>query len=241
MSPMVPRPEIWPLAQTNATPSPRNFLSTATTALVELRQAWDNVNMNDPDKSEVRSILNQATKVDVGLFSWTYCLPPHWLPVPATIIPQSVRDASLYRNRCDCYNDLWIGATWNTYRDCRMLVQSIMLKCLRLLPSEDPDGARFTGAQKTIQSLADDVCASVPYFMGNQMESVRLVPDLVQYPYAEERPITSTHKMSAPLMGPWHLFAFLRNLHTSNFNLPPEQLSWVEMQMNRILTIYFQR
>ncbi|KAJ6157704.1 hypothetical protein N7470_005296 [Penicillium chermesinum] len=240
-SPMVPKPEIWPLAQVNPTPSPRNFLSTAASALVELRQAWDEVNVRQPDESDLISLLNKATQVDIGLISWSYWLPAHWLPQRATIIPPSVRGAGIYRNRCDCYNDMWIGSTWNTYRDCRMLVQSIMLNCFRLLPSKDPDGVKSAQAQSTLRSLADDVCASVPYFLGSQVRSVRMVPDLVDYPYSEDRPVTSTHKMSAPLMGPWHIFPYLRNLQTSTFGLPPEQLSWIETQLERILVIYFQR
>lgn len=240
-NPMVPKPEIWPLAQASSSQSPRNLLSTVSSAIVELRYKWDSIRKDQPDESQLISLLNQATQVDISLFSWSFSLPDHWLPVAATIIPQSVRDAGMYRTRCDCYNDLWIGATWNTYRDCRMLVQSIIIKCLRLLPSADPEGDRSANAQKVIQSLADDVCGSVPYFLGNQVESVRMVSDLIQYPFAEERPVTTTHKMAAPLMGPWHLFTFLRNLHTSDFGLPPEQSKWVEMQMERVLTIYFQR
>ncbi|KAJ5220261.1 hypothetical protein N7468_009465 [Penicillium chermesinum] len=213
-SPMVPKPEIWPLAQVNPTPSPRNFLSTAASALVELRQAWDEVNVRQPDESDLISLLNKATQVDIGLNFMV-------ILAASTLAPSTSNNNPPLRPR--------------------MLVQSIMLNCFRLLPSKDPDGVKSAQAQSTLRSLADDVCASVPYFLGSQVRSVRMVPDLVDYPYSEDRPVTSTHKMSAPLMGPWHIFPYLRNLQTSTFGLPPEQLSWIETQLERILVIYFQR
>ena len=95
--------------------------------------------------------------------------------------------------------------------------------------------------EATIHQLADEICASVPYFLGSQLESVRMKSGLVEYPFAETRPVTHTHKQSAPLIGAWHIIAFLRNLQTSELGLPQEQIGWVEQQMKRILAIYFQR
>ena len=65
--------------------------------------------------------------------------------------------------------------------------------------------------------------------------------DLVEYPFAETRPVTSTHTQSAPLMGAWNVIAPLRNLQISGLGLPTEQIGWVKDQMNRVLVIYFQK
>ncbi|KAJ5116325.1 hypothetical protein N7456_000673 [Penicillium angulare] len=238
--PMVPTPEIWPLAQSKTAPSPRIFLSLAASEIVTLRQSWEKMR-SEPTESEVLSVLDIATQIDTSLLSWTYWVPSNWSPVTASIIPQSVRDAGLYNNLCDCYADMWIASTWNTYRDCRVLVQSIMLKCLRLLPAKAQYESRAAGIQLTIQKLADEICASVPFFLGSQMESVRMKSSLVQYPFAETRPVTSTHKQSAPLMGAWQVFPCLRNLQTSDLGLPSRQVKWLEEQMNRVLVIYFQK
>ncbi|KAJ5288628.1 hypothetical protein N7478_001658 [Penicillium angulare] len=239
--PMVPTPEVWPLAQTKSAPSPRIFLSLAASEIVTLRQLWEQMRSERPTESEVLSVLNKATQIDTSLVSWKYWVPSNWNPVAASIIPQSVRDAGLYNNLCDCYADMWIASTWNTYRDCRILVQSIMLKCLRLLPPEAQNGNRVAAVQSTIQKLADEICASVPFFLGSQMESVQMKSTLVQYPFAETRPVTSTHKQSAPLMGAWQIFPCLRNLQPSDLGLPSRQVKWLEEQMNRVLVIYFQK
>ncbi|KAJ6114943.1 hypothetical protein N7486_000721 [Penicillium sp. IBT 16267x] len=240
-TPMVPLPEVWPLSPPKTPPSPRVFLSTAASEIVSLRTSWEKLRTEKSSETEIISVLNRATQIDINLVSWTYWIPENWKFVAASIIPQSVRDAGLYLHHCDCYTDMWIASTWNSYRDCRILVQSIMLNCLRLLPTHDPDGIKSVAIQSTINKMADGICASVPYYLGSQLESVRLKQGLIMYPFADTRPVTSTHKQSAPLMGPWHLIPFLRNLLTPDLHLPPEQTSWVEEQMNRVMVIYFQR
>ncbi|KAJ5930530.1 hypothetical protein N7466_006023 [Penicillium verhagenii] len=219
-TPMVPIPKVWPLSLPKTPPSPRVFLSLASAETVSLRQSWEKLKAEDLNETEVKSFLDKATQIDTNLVSWTYLIPEHWNSVPATIIPKSVREAGLYLHRCDCYTDMWVATTWNTYRDCRILVQSIMLECLRLFPASDPDGSKAAAIQLTINKMADDVCASVPYYLGSQTESVRLKQDLITYPFAESRPVTHTHRQSAPLA---------------------EQISWVAKQTNRAMVIYFQR
>jgi hypothetical protein len=134
-----------------------------------------------------------------------------------------------------------IAATWNTFRDCRLVLQTIMLSCLRILYLQDPGCRRVTAIQDTIRGIADDICATVPFFLGSQSESIRMKYGLVEYPYAETRPVTLTHKQSAPLIGAWHMFGYLRNLQSADLNLPGAQQVWLKEQMERILVIYFQK
>ncbi|KAJ5710963.1 hypothetical protein N7488_005119 [Penicillium malachiteum] len=240
-TPMVPTPEIWPIPQCETPPSPRIILSSVAAEVVNLRQSWEELQSEISDETQISSILDKATQIDAKLLSWTYCVPEDWNPIPATTIPESVRNAGLYHNLCDCYTDMWIASTWNTYRECRILLQCIMLRCLHQLPSEKIDATREATMQSTIQKLADDICASVPYFLGNQTESVRMRSDLVDYPFSETRPVTSTHKQAAPLMGAWQVVSRLRNLQRSGLGLPPEQINWLEEQVNRLFGIYFSR
>ncbi|KAJ5639650.1 uncharacterized protein N7484_007512 [Penicillium longicatenatum] len=240
-TPMVPIPEVWPLSPPKEAFSPRVFLSTAASEIVSLRKSWEKLKTKVPTEAEITSVLNKATQIDIKLVSWTYRIPENWNFVAASIIPQSVRDAGLYLNHCDCYSDMWIASTWNTYRDCRILVQCIMLNCLRLLPPHDLDGIKSAAIHSTISKMADEICGTVPYYLGSQLESVRLKQGHITYPFAETRPVTTTHKQSAPLMGPWHIMLFLRNLLVPGLDLPPEQTRWVEEQVNRVMVIYFQR
>ncbi|KAJ5738474.1 hypothetical protein N7493_001629 [Penicillium malachiteum] len=240
-TPMVPTPEIWPMPQCETSSSPRIVLSSVAAEVVNLRQSWEKLQSKISDETQISSILDKATQIDAKLLSWSYCVPEDWNPIPATIIPESIRKAGVYRNLCDCYTDMWIASTWNTYRECRILLQSIMIRCLHQLPSESIDATREATMQSTIQKLADDICASVPYFLGSQTESVRMRSDLVEYPFSETRPVTSTHKQAAPLMGAWQVVSRLRNLQRSGLGLPPEQIDWLEKQVNRLFGIYFAR
>ena len=236
---MVPTPKVWPLSQPSAPSSPELlFLSTAS-QLVNLRLAWEEMMARSDPAPYATAILNKATVIDNTLVSWSYRVPQNWVPVAASLIPQSVRNAGVYRNRCDCYSDMWIAATWNNYRGCRILLQTIKLGCLRVLPAQDPDGRRTESVTATIHRLADDTCASVPFFLGSQMESVRMKCGLVEYPFAETRPITLDHKQAAPLMGAYFLFAFLKNLQSSDLGLPGGQQKWLDEQINRVVNIYF--
>lgn len=237
---MVPTPKVWPLSRPQLPLLPRPMLATAASDLVDLRHAWDSMMHKSPDEATATAILNKATDIDVNLAAWSQSVPPHWAPVAAVLIPQSVRDTGLYRRRCDCYSDMWIAATWNMYRDCRIVVPSIILKCLRILSSsQDVDGSRAASVITTTHGLVDDICATVPFFLGSQLESVRMKFGFVDYPSAETRPVTLTHTQTAPLIGAWFVMPFLRNLKASELGLPQEQLDWLQRQMERILVIYF--
>lgn len=239
--PMVPTPKVWPLSQPTPQPEPRILLATAASEIVNLRFSWEQILSRPSDEAGGMALLEKACQIDRNLATWSYLLPPNWAPVAASLIPQSVRDAGVYNNRCDCYIDIWTASTWNTYRDCRILVQLIILGCLRMMPSHDPDGIKAAMAMNIAHRLADDICASVPFCLGNQMESVRMRPGLVEYPFAETRPLPWTHHQIAPLMGPWILAPYLRNLLSSDIGLPTAQMMWVQSQIERILVIYFQR
>ena len=194
-----------------------------------------------PKRATVTSLLTKAIEIDTNLAAWAHLVPPHWTPVAASIIPQSVRNAGIYKNRVDCYTDIWIASTWNTYRDCRILVQSIILSCLRMTPSQDLQGLKTMMAISTAHRLADEICASVPFFLGSQVESVRMKTGLVEYPFAETRPVSQTHRQIAPLMGAWFVLPCLRNLQAGGLGLPSEQIDWLNGQIDRVRVIYFQK
>lgn len=249
--PMVPTPKVWPLTAPIAQTAPEQ-LQVASSGLVNLRLAWESLASRPPSqiiRSEILHLMSQAQELDVKLVGWVHTVPPNWLPSPATMIPQSVRAAGVFNDRCDCYSDIWVAATWNSYRDSRIVVQKIILSCLRMLTDNDtnihislPSNQTIltlkTTAEATIQSLAMDICACVPFFLGSQMESVQLNPYKVEYPEAERRIVTHGHQQTAPLLGGWFLITFLGNLCTSGLCLSEEHLVWIRGQMQRILQIY---
>ncbi|KAE8148801.1 C6 zinc finger domain protein [Aspergillus avenaceus] len=235
--PTVQTPDVWPLA----TPIPQSVSSQLTadaSELVNLRQLWDNYaaqpDMGSPE--ELRHILSMAENLDGKLLAWEYVLPKHWIPRQATIIPESVREAGIFRNRCDCYDEMWIACTWNTYRETRIGVRKIIINCLRLLP--EPDTLKIQSTISTIQQMASDICATVPYFLGSQTMSVHLNPYKVQYPEMEGHRVSPAHQETAPLLGGWFILSSLENLCSPELCLPEDQRVWVMEQLHRIWRIY---
>ncbi|KAE8359883.1 hypothetical protein BDV27DRAFT_47627 [Aspergillus caelatus] len=236
--PTIEMPDVWPMTA----PIPQSAssqLTAAATELVNLRQVWDKFT-SQPElygADEINHIYSMAMVLDSKLCAWTWALPQHWAPVPATMVPQSVREAGMFRNRCDCYTEMWIGSTWNTYRESRIVVQNIILNCLRLLPNLGTPN-RVETVISTIREMATDICAAVPFFLGSQTMSVHLDPSKVEYPEAEERRVTSAHQQTAPLLGGWLIRSELEYLCSPDLCLPDEQQTWVKSQMHRIWRIY---
>ncbi|KAF7594814.1 hypothetical protein BBP40_008143 [Aspergillus hancockii] len=235
--PTVEIPDVWPLAP----PIPQSASSQLTAAaaeLVELRQVWDNFTSHPElhDTDELNRIYSMAIDLDTKLSAWKWALPPHWAPVRASTIPQSVREAGAYKNRCDCYTEMWIASTWNTYRELRITVQKTILNCLRLLNIDSTENVQ--SVISTIHTMATDICATVPFFLGSQTMSVQLNPYKVEYPEAEGRRVTMAHQQTAPLLGGWLILSFLENLCSPDICLPDEQRTWVKEQMRRIWRIY---
>lgn len=240
---LVQIPEIWPVSSAVPQSAASSELSFASTELVSLRLAWQQLNASTEARNPIQltTLLDKATTLDTRIASWTNALPAHWMPIQSTTIPASVLTAGIFANRCDCYCDLWIASTWNFYRDSRIVIHNIILHCLRMLPSHGETLARIEFSSSMIRSLATDICASVPFFLGSQMVSVpmNLVPsNNVEYPVAENRPVTAAHQQTAPLLGGWFVLSYLESLSSPNLGLDEELVGWMRGQVQRILKIY---
>ncbi|RDH23289.1 hypothetical protein M747DRAFT_231926 [Aspergillus niger ATCC 13496] len=228
--PTMQTPNQWP----PSAPVPQSASSqllTITSELVSLRQAWDRFNEEGTNHvHDIQEILSRAYSLDANLEAWKYALPEHWKPLPAVYVPQSVREAGMYKNRCDCYTDLWMAGTWNFYRDSRIVVQNIILRCLRILP----DGVMLEHIQETInliETLALDICATVPYILGSQTMSVHVSGQKIEYPEADGRRVTTPHYPTAALVGGWMVSSHLSNLEL--LCLSEEMNTWIRAQKER--------
>ncbi|OJJ75575.1 hypothetical protein ASPBRDRAFT_118194 [Aspergillus brasiliensis CBS 101740] len=228
--PTMQTPNQWPPSPA-APQSASSQLLMITSELVGLRQAWDRFNEDGANHvDDIHDILTRAYHLDANLEAWNYALPEHWKPLPAVVVPQSVREAGMYKNRCDCYTDLWMAGTWNFYRDSRIVVQNIILRCLRILP----DGVLPEQIQATmdlIETLALDICATVPYILGSQTMSVHVSPQKIEYPEADGRRVTTPHYPTAALVGGWMVSSHLSNLEL--LCLSEEMNTWIRAQKER--------
>lgn len=235
--PIIKTPKLWPLLSYLPPQTAAARLTVAAFEMVNLRVAWEEALSLPFEKQRILDIMEMAIDVDHQLTAWAFSVPLHWIPVPASSIPQSVRDAGIYRDRCDCYFDMWVASTWNYYRDSRIVVQAILLDCISMLPDEaPPDSAQR--ALTTIQCLVDDICATVPFYLGSQKEPAHLNMTGIEYPSAAGRPISEAHRRSAPLLGAWFLLPYLDNICCPQLGLCEEQLKWIGEQCQRIRRIY---
>ncbi|RAL02839.1 C6 zinc finger domain protein [Aspergillus ibericus CBS 121593] len=232
--PTMATPTVWrtaPAAPQTATTQ----LWMATSELASLRQAWDQFNYaNAYHIKEVEELLARAIRLDAQLEAWTYALPTHWKPVPATSIPPSVRQAGMYKNRCDCYTDMWVAGTWNFYRDSRIVVQNIIRCCLELLPGSTSE--QIQASVEMIYRLSLDMCGTVPYILGSQTMSVHVGQEKIEYPEADGRRVTAAHHQTAALIGGWVVSCHLSNLQL--FCRDAELNAWAGVQKERVLRIY---
>ncbi|KAL4918597.1 hypothetical protein BDW62DRAFT_63762 [Aspergillus aurantiobrunneus] len=231
-SPLFRKPEVWPLSP-GIPELASSRLMTISTTLVELRVRWEDfaARADNTSPDEIEAIFSEARSIDDQFVAWTHSLPKHWDPAPATFFPQSVRDAGAYQDRCDCYTDLWVAETWNNYRTFRLRVQNIILRCLSLLPSRTEDIESTTA---TIHTLATDICASVPFYLGSQTGSMHITDSRVEYPSAETK---CSPQRAAPLVGGWFIRPSLDVLCTTE-NLPEDLVGWARGQVQRVQQIY---
>ncbi|RAL12211.1 DUF3433 domain-containing protein [Aspergillus homomorphus CBS 101889] len=233
--PVMQTPKVWPPAPV-APESASTQLLMATSELVSLRQAWDKLvlDVRADNVTEIEAILARAMHLDTRLVAWTHALPLHWHPVPATMICESIRKAGMYKNRCDCYSDIWIASTWNFYRDSRIVIQNIILGCLRMLPPPlRTDNIQC--ALDIIQDLATGICATIPYFLGSQSMPARMGMEKIDYPEADGRRVTAAHRQTSPLLGGW--LASTNLLNMAMLPLTDELHAWILEQKQRAQNI----
>ncbi|KAL4873552.1 hypothetical protein BDV12DRAFT_182336 [Aspergillus spectabilis] len=226
-------PEVWPLSP----PIPQlasSRLTMISTNLVKLRESWMRFSARDGPVNlhKVEAILSEARHIDDLFSAWTLSLPKHWDPTPASFIPQTVRDAGLYQGRCDCYTDSWIAETWNEYRTYRLAVQNIIFRCLCLMSSCAVDIQSTTAI---IYTLATDICATVPFFLGSQTGSMQITDSRVEYPLADwGRTSSASRQQTAPLVGGWFIIYPLQSLCSAE-TLPEDLIHWAQGQVQRTI------
>ena len=140
------------------------------------------------------------------LLEWKDKLVPSWHPISLspTEIPSSVREAGIYNNLCHVYPSISISGIWHTYRVERIILLRIILCCdqtQRNTPpshpeSPDPSASSSStisgGDEAPLQHLIDDLCASIPFHLGNRTD-----------PGTISEFNTSTSSSASNLVFPW--------------------------------------
>ncbi|KAL8829248.1 MAG: hypothetical protein Q9191_002122 [Dirinaria sp. TL-2023a] len=174
-------------------------------------------------------LISRAKTVDSNLGAWLEIVPSNWLPrrVVGESVPPTIREAGMYNGYCDIYPDILVATTLNEWRAAR-------LKLLALVARYEPDEQ----VTANIQRLADDICASLPFHLGDRIEMTPIYFARSLYPTPEGQPLPQGHHQNASAFGGWYLYSPLKEITNVFMYLREGQPEWVLGQMKRLAKIH---
>lgn len=180
------------------------------------------------------SLLLGAEVLERRLMSWAKALPSHWSPAKVSIdqVPASIISAGFYGKSCDIYQDIMICATWNDWRTAR-------LKVLALIATHKT-GPERAAVTTTIQEIADDICASIPFSLGSRTTPAPLHDTQnISYPTLPGTAETpEVHYRTAAAYGGWYLFSPMKQIVAVGAYLREGQMLWMALQLRRLAGVY---
>lgn len=192
------------------------------------------------DASDALMVLREATELDQRMLAWEGSTPSDWAPIRVfgdECIPRSVRETGLYQNHCDIYKSIFVAERLNSHGSSRIKTQMIIQDCIRSLNKSSPAAAALVGLD-IVQMLADDICASVPYHLGDRTSRARIDDKTVQYPHLLGCSVSDDHLLTASSFAGFLLTRRLGELLSLKAPLRTGQRQWIGGQLQRVKAIY---
>ncbi|CAF9923110.1 MAG: hypothetical protein HETSPECPRED_005243 [Heterodermia speciosa] len=213
--------------------------------LLASASALETTPVNRP--SLASEILAKAHGLDQRLLDWTAAMPPDWKPTScdAESVPRTIRDAGLYHDRCDIYPSIFTATTLTSHASSRINLQLTILACLPHLPTRAAHPFLSSAqeqqrtARATVQRLADTICASVPFYLGDRASVLRIDDQTIRYPRVGSGATPVEHYRTAAAYGGMFLMQRLPQLLA--LPLREGQREWVLGQMGRVKRVYLAR
>lgn len=142
--------------------------------------------------------------IDRRLVEWSGEVPLSWLPSRVSgneCIPLSITQAGLYQSHYHVYLSVQIANSWNRRHISRIRVQAVTIAQLSLQPPSLANYISQAACQNRIQQLIDDICATIPFYLGDRIKPGRIGYKSVQYPHVPGSPVPEAHYQMAPAMG----------------------------------------
>ena len=141
------------------------------------------------NRSVAQRLLKDAKDIDLGLESWASTIPEEFLfsSVPLQTGPLADETSlALYPHSMDIYCDHAMANIWNSWRTTRITVLRIISTCTDILNHSNPiistDPSTLTPLDM-IQSLVDDICATVPFHLGHHERTWDDGKAIADYPH----------------------------------------------------------
>lgn len=202
------------------------------TIIVDLANLQATIKHSNTFRHKVQDteLLAQALDIDQRLQNWEESLPISWLPShvygPSCIAP-SIVAAGVYQSHCTVHCSLSVSGIWNRYYSSRIRVLTILQT---FLPSE-------VMYHQQIQQLVDNICAVVPFHLGDRMETSELGNKSVRYPTIRGEKLADEHYIIASAKGGIILLEPL-GLLMGRTDLREGQREWIGGQIKRIYKLY---
>lgn len=112
---------------------------------------------------QLREVILHGMELDLKIVQWAESLPSIWKYT-------SIRNNSTTSsppNSVQVHQDFFTAGTWNSWRSMRIRLIQILMATVELLREEAIDfGSQMIRWRKTLLDLANDVCSTVPYLLG---------------------------------------------------------------------------
>lgn len=231
----------WTTGTQGGSETPEIDLELINVEVANLQVAALKLNDDSPDMASMASgLITKAKDLDERLLAWTSLMPDAWVPKwiqDPELIPLSVRNAGLYQDHCTIHQSMWTADTLNTHCCSRIKIGLVTLACLKHVNNPALNATRAE-TLKTMQGLADTICASVPFHLGDKMEARRIDDKNVQYPHVGNESTPDEHYVTAAAYGGMFLMKRLVELLQLGPLLRAGQQQWILGQMGRIKNIY---
>ena len=195
----------------------------------------------DSRQSEIRKLLCESSEIEKRLADWDTNLPASWRPVKVSgenCISASIQRAGLYQSHCHIYPSLPVSKTWNKYRLAQISIQFGMLNLLSRFPSLSTAANDISTRRHRIQQEADDICACIPYHIGDRHAPSAVGDKRVKYPHPKGVPTPLPHYLHATAIGGYQLLDALTALVSMTVPLREGQREWIGRQITRVFKIY---
>lgn len=200
--------------------------------------------------SQVITLAHDCTR-------WIQTLPCHWHPVAvdSKCIDKTIKAAGMHGNSCDVYVNLTIASVRNWHRIVELRVLQLLRQCQGAQESSnDSPSTSIEGIQSRMQCIINEICASVPYHVGDMMEPTSPIlggkpkfphvrtPDTVHLVLRSLPESISRHEHQIASSGAMILYRVLTTVirlaqdgaDGYRIVLPHDQMKWIMVQYLRI-------
>ncbi|KAF2670193.1 hypothetical protein BT63DRAFT_454375 [Microthyrium microscopicum] len=152
----------------------------------------------------LHDLIKETRKLDSAFENWSLSVPVQWGFTTLTLKNLSdPRSRLLYEETFHNYQSSGHATLWNRYRATRVAVNHIWQQALGHLPSRSMTDYGSDICQKNLDSLATDLCHSIPFFFNSfQIEDIKVSEPSASVNFVDCEPYEITPMMSTVITWP---------------------------------------